>query len=163
MLSVLVFDAEEPFALSVTLSSLVGGVVEGVLREVVVVAPGGEGVSKVADHAGCAMQTLEDLRQSASTLKGDWVLVLRAGDRLPADWPERAALHIEGEGRASKLRAGQFPLSSRPASGWRRWVRRKASAPLVPRSHLVKRLAEGAPLDVVARGIASLRLARRED
>lgn len=162
MLSVLVIDAEEPVGLSVTLSSLVTGVVEGVLREVVVLSPGNESIARVADHAGCTLRTLEELRQTASALKGDWVLVLRAGERLPAGWPEQVTVHIEDQVRAPRPRAGRLFLPARPGPGWRRWLRRKTSVPLVPKSHLVKRLADGAPLDVVERGIASVRLGLRE-
>lgn len=163
MLSVLVFDADEPLDLTLTLASLVTGVVEGVLRDVVVVEPGGREVLDVADHAGCAVRSLDELRRSASTLKGDWVLVMRSGGRLPGSWPERAAHHIESQMRAGAPRAGRFVLATGERSLWRRWFARAPVARLVPKAHLTQRLSAGVGLAKAAEGFPSERLRKRED
>ena len=162
MLSVLVFDADEPMDLTITLSSLVAGVVEGVLREVVVVAPLGEAALKVADHAGCSVLPRAELGRAPVALKGDWLIVMRAGDRLPANWPERAARHVEDQLRARTPRGGRFVLPAREARGWRRWLARRERAYLVPKAHAMTRLSEGAPWDCVAKGTGLDRLADRE-
>lgn len=162
MLSVLVFDADEPMGLTITLSSLVAGVVEGVLREVVVVEPKGEAALKVADHAGCSVLSRAELERSSTALKGDWLIVMRAGDRLPANWPERAVRHGEDQLRAKRPRGGRFVLPAREATGWRRWLARRESAYLVPKAHAMSRLSQGAPWDAVAKGIDLDRLVDRE-
>lgn len=162
MLSVLVFDADEPMDLTITLSSLVAGVVEGVLREVVVVEPQGEAALKVADHAGCSVLSRAELGHTPLALKGDWLILMRAGDRLPANWPERAARHGEDQSRAKGPRGGRFVLPTREARGWRRWLAPRQSAYLVPKAHAMSRLSAGAPWQGVAKGIGLDRLADRE-
>ncbi|ALN74118.1 hypothetical protein [Aureimonas sp. AU20] len=163
MLSVLVFDAEDPLELTLTLSSLVTGVVEGVLRDVVVVDPHGKDVLDVADHAGCSVRSLAELRQSAAMLKGEWVLVLRAGGRLPGNWPERAAHHIENQLREKAPRGGRFVLQVGDRAGWRRWFAARPNARLVPKAHLAKRLAAGVAIGKAAEGLPSERLRKRDD
>ena len=162
MLSVLVFDADEPMDLTITLSSLVAGVVDGVLREVVVVEPQGEAATKVADHAGCPILSRAELAHALGLLKGDWLILMRAGDRLPANWPERAARHGEDQLRAKTPRGGRFLLPAREARGWRRWLARRESAYLLPKAHATARLSEGAIWTATAKGIGLDRLVDRE-
>ena len=162
MLSVLVFDADDPMGLTITLSSLVTGVVEGILREVVVVEPQGEAAVRVADHAGCSVLSLADLAKGPALLKGDWLLLVRSGDRLPANWPERAARHAENQIRAKMPRAGRFVLVAREPRGWRRWLKRRDAAHLLPKAHVAMGLSQGLSGPLLAKGIRSDRLADRE-
>lgn len=163
MLSVLVLDAKEPAGLAVTLSSLVGGVVEGVVRDVVVVDPAGADALKVADHAGCTVRSLSELRLHATGLKGDWVLVIEAGERLPGNWPERAIRHVEDQAGRGAPRAGVIRRSRGFALPWAGLLSRRGGIVLVPKAHLASRLASGGTPAQAARGLRRVRLRPRED
>lgn len=87
-------------ALGRTLHSLVGGAVEGVVREVIVAAASDAGdIAKVADHTGC--RVAESLAAAVQSAKGDWLLLLEPGARLLDGWIESALDHVaSGKGPA---------------------------------------------------------------
>lgn len=155
MLSALIFDADEPVALADTLATLVPGAIEGVLREVVVVDGGHPEVRRVADHAGCRLDDLSVLADIAASFKGDWVLVVRCGDRLGADWVELAARHAAGSERTE---AGRLDTSVRGGRDWTQVWRPRPRALIVPKAHLARRLAAKAPPGDWARGLRVRRL-----
>ncbi|MET0258462.1 MAG: hypothetical protein ABW179_07755 [Methylobacterium sp.] len=156
MLSAIVIRAEEPMPLAATLATLVAGAVEGALREVVVVGEVSAEVRRVADHAGCRVETLEALAGSAAALKGDWVLVVPAGERLGAGWVDLAAGHVA----TAPAEAGRF-VGTSPRAGWRRWFGRAEGPILVPKSHLAAHLRARGSLDGLGRGLRTRALRER--
>ena len=58
MLTVLIHGADDAPAFAQTLSPLVSGAVEGILRDVVVLDVAGDDVRRVADNAGCRLSSL---------------------------------------------------------------------------------------------------------
>lgn len=111
MISVLIqtYNVEE--ALARTLASLVGGSIEGVVREVIVFDLGSVDQTRlVAEHAGCVLVGEGGLGQAIKSARGDWLLVLQSGARLTEGWTEQALLHMgagAGAARLTRSRIGQ--------------------------------------------------------
>ena len=115
MLTVLIDAAEDPNGLALTLSTLVAGAVEGLVREVVVIDRGLDAATrKVADHAGCHIVQGGTLPQIVAAAKGDWLLLLEPGARLSLDWIDSVTSHIgEVELQAKTPRAARFSRARR--------------------------------------------------
>ena len=162
MLSVLTEGGEDGEGLAATLASLVPGAVEGLVREVVVIDRGlSEGARLVADHAGCRVQSGENLRELVGTLRGDWVLCLETGARLSSGWIERVAQHSANVaiGRASPP-AARFRIArgDRPHFLSRAFARRSAmhQGLLLPKTQALSAARPGASsLADLAKGLAT--------
>lgn len=124
MVSVLIETANDEEALARTLASLVGGAVEGVVREVIVVDQGStDQTAYVAEHAGCHFVAEGGLMAGIRQAKGDWLLLLEPGARLADGWVECVVAHMAGAATPAKFsrtrnsRAAFFArLFSRPAA-----------------------------------------------
>jgi glycosyltransferase involved in cell wall biosynthesis len=108
MISVLIPSQNSERVLVPTLSALVPGSAEGLLREVIL-ADGGstDGTAKIADAAGCEFRSLEgsrDARLSATAKKvrGSWLLLLDPASVLEEGWTREVAKFIESAERAGK-------------------------------------------------------------
>jgi glycosyltransferase involved in cell wall biosynthesis len=92
MLSVIVATHESERALVPTLSALVPGAMSGLVTEVVVADAGStDATAEVADIAGCRFISSdaplgERLRTAALSTRTPWLMFLRAGVVLEADW-----------------------------------------------------------------------------
>lgn len=92
MLSVIVATHESERALVPTLSALVPGAMSGLVTEVVVADAGStDATAEVADIAGCRFITSqaplgERLKAAALSTRTPWLMFLRAGIVLDADW-----------------------------------------------------------------------------
>lgn len=94
MLSVLIETHDSEAALARTLASLVGGAVEGVVREVIVCDRGSvDHTSKVAEHAGCHYLPDAAVGAGIGAARSDWLLFLEPGARLLDGWTEAVASH----------------------------------------------------------------------
>lgn len=115
MLSVLIETRDDEEGLARTLASLVGGAVEGVVRDVVVCDTGStDGTLRVAEHAGC--QIAPDLAAGVAQAKGEWLLVLEPGARLAEGWVDEAVAHMAKSAmpaRFSRARGSRAPFLSR--------------------------------------------------
>lgn len=115
MLSVLIETMNDEDALARTLASLVGGAVEGVVREVIVCDRGStDHTELVADHAGCLWLAQSDIGEGVRRARGEWLLVLEPGARLEAGWTECVIGHTAdttGPARFSRARTGPRFLS----------------------------------------------------
>jgi hypothetical protein len=115
MLSVLIETRNDEEGLARTLASLVGGAVQGVVREGIVCDAGStDGTRKVADHAGCHMAA--SLAAGVAQAKGDWLLVLEPGARLAEGWVDEAVAHMAKfamPARFSRARGSREPFLSR--------------------------------------------------
>ncbi len=95
-----------------TLSSLVPGVVEGVIKEVIIVDGGSEDSTlEIADSTGCQIVTADadrglQLWQGCRAAKGDWLLIMHSNSQLGEGWMDSVQAHI----KHFPLRAGYFHL-----------------------------------------------------
>lgn len=99
MLHALIIAEASAEALAQTLSDLVPGAVEGVVRRATVAAPleADEALFEVADDAGASFKRVDGgfgARAAGVSDKGDWLMVLSAGVRLPHGWHAAAADHL---------------------------------------------------------------------
>ncbi len=82
------------------LAALVEGVVEGLVREVVIVDAGsGDGIEEIAEAVGARLVPAErgrgrQLRAGAEAARGDWLLFLHADTVLAPGWAAAARAHI---------------------------------------------------------------------
>ncbi|WP_308240316.1 glycosyltransferase [Mesorhizobium sp. J428] len=111
MLTVLIETHNDEEGLARTLSSLVAGSVEGVVREVLVHDRGStDQTAYVADHAGCGMIAEGELAAGLRRARGDWLMVLEPGARLTEGWTEAVMLHMSSgttPARFSRSRIGR--------------------------------------------------------
>ncbi|RIX98820.1 glycosyl transferase family 2 [Aureimonas flava] len=154
MLTVLIHRADDPAALAQTLTPLVAGAVEGVLRDVAVLDAENEDVRRVADHAGCRLAATGETMAGAAGLRGEWVLLVRAGERLPEDWIERVLRHAGGRGAAG---AGAVRLPEPRAGVLDRLMPRRRGAVLVSRAALAA-ASRGGDIDALLRALRPRRM-----
>lgn len=94
MLTVLIETTNEEEALARTLASLVGGAVDGTIREVIVCDHNStDGTRSVADHSGCTFLSNSDLAKGVALARSEWLLVLQPGARLLEGWTVEARDH----------------------------------------------------------------------
>lgn len=123
MLSVLIETRNHEDALARTLASLVGGAVEGVVREVIVCDAGSsDHTHAVAEHAGC--RYLADARAAAGVrqARGEWLLLLEPGARLLDGWMDAVLAHAAGAtgaARFTRARQSRLPFLARVLAGRR--------------------------------------------
>jgi len=157
MLSVLIETLNDEEGLARTLASLIGGAVEGVVRDVVVCDTGStDQTHRVADHAGChyiAGGISVGIRQA----KGDWLLLLEPGARLSDGWIEEVAAHTARQtmpARFSRARGSRAPFLARVFSG-----NRALAEGLVISKRQATALSKSArSAEAMARGLATKRL-----
>lgn len=156
MLTVLIHHADDPAAFAQTLTPLVSGAVEGILRDVVVLDAQDESVRRVADHAGCRLAAMADVLAAPDRLKGEWILIVRSGDRLPDNWIDRVARHAGGRPGAA---AARLPV---PQAGvFDRLFGRSRGAVLVSRAALAAAApASGGRIDRLLRALRPRRMPR---
>ncbi|RDV02328.1 glycosyl transferase [Undibacter mobilis] len=128
MLSVIVATHESERALVPTLSALVPGAMSGLVSEVVVADAGSkDATAEVADIAGCRFIASgaplgERLRTAALSTRTPWLMFLRAGVVLDADWTAasetfmQTASFNEAAPRAAVFRAAAT-TSAQPGFG----------------------------------------------
>lgn len=109
MLSVLIETRNHEDALARTLSSLVGGAVEGVVREVIVCDDGSsDRTHSVAEHAGCSYLAEAGVAAGIRQARSEWLLLLEPGARLLDGWMDAVLAHAgHGSGAARFTRARQ--------------------------------------------------------
>jgi hypothetical protein len=103
---------DEAKALTRTLNALISATVDGLVREVVVLAESTDEVAaKLADHAGCDLVALQNFSCALKQAKGEWLLVLEGGALPEQGWAEAIGNHIESaKGTAHFTRS---PLAKR--------------------------------------------------
>ena len=120
MLTVLIETKDDEEGLSRTLASLVGGAVEGVVRDVIVCDRGStDQTHRVAEHAGCSYLATGGVAAGIRQAKGDWLLMLEPGARLVDGWSESVLAHtarMTMPARFSRARGSRVPFLSRAFS-----------------------------------------------
>jgi len=120
MISVVIPTPDDDPALIETLSALVAGIAEGVLRDAVIVGPPSPRVDDMAEAAGTARVVVEGtwadmVKAGASAARSDYCFVISAGLVPVSPWPTALSDGIGQLYEASK--AGLLPLSPRPGLG----------------------------------------------
>lgn len=104
MLSVLIETRDDEEGLARTLASLVGGVVEGMVREVIVCDLGStDQTAKVAEHAGCRYLPAGGVSAGIATARSEWLLLLEPGARLVEGWADVVADHVAHSDRPARF------------------------------------------------------------
>jgi len=157
MISVLIETKDDEEGLARTLSTLIGGAVEGVVREVIVCDRGStDQTHKVAEHAGCVF-IAGTASAGARQAKGDWLLLLEPGARLVDGWIESASAHMRKAtiaARFTRSRAHRSPFLSRVFPG----NRALAEGLLIRKSQAVSQSRSGQDAEAIGRGLATKRL-----
>lgn len=161
-------DLDPAEALVRTLASLVTANVEGLLRDVVIAGPEGQGLGLIADEAGCglieAATEPEWLRGAVEAARGPDLLLLRSGHAPEAGFIEEAGDFISRRGHAPEVRTAR--LHAAPEAFLERLFPRLAplagliasrdlclSAPSGPFRSLVRHVGRTATLRSAARRI----------
>lgn len=157
MLSVLIETLNDEEGLARTLASLVGGAVEGVVRDVVVCDTGStDQTHRVAEHAGCHY-VMGSITAGIRQTKGEWLLVLEPGARLAEGWIDEVVAHTAKQtmpARFSRARGSRVPFLSRVFSG-----NRALAEGLVISKRQATALSKNArSAEALARGLATKRL-----
>lgn len=156
MISVLIETNNDEERLARTLASLVGGSVEGVVRQVIVHDLGStDSTRDVADAAGCDWVAAGSVADAARQAKSEWMLLLEPGALMGAGWIEAAVRHCA----RAEMAATFTSRTRRPLFG-RFFVRERALARgLLIRKRRVVALAKSARTsEAIARGLATRRL-----
>ena len=153
MLSVLLETLNDEEGLARTLACLVGGAVEGMVREVVVRDGGSsDGTLAVAEHAGCHVLA-GSIAAAVAATRGDWLLVLEPDARLEGGWTDEVVAHVAGS--AKPARFSRAPGSRAPFLS--RLVARPtalAQGLLIPKRRAMPLAAKAADAEALARGLA---------
>jgi hypothetical protein len=159
MLTVVIETRNDEENLARTLASLVGGSVEGIVREVLVYDRGStDQTALVADHAGCGLIGEGELQAGLKRAKGDWLLLIEPGARLSDGWTEAVLHHMSATtvpARFSRSRIGRPRLLARLFSPRRPFT----DGLLASKRQALALLKGGAELGPIARGLATKRLA----
>lgn len=158
MLSVLIETRNSEDCLARTLVSLVGGVVEGVVREVIVCDLGSsDHTHKVADVAGCAWLPSGGVAAGVRQAKGEWLLLLEPGSTMAGGWMEAALHHCAKATMAARFtpaRRARTPFLGRLLGG----NRGLSDGLLIRKSQAVSLSRSGQNAEGIARGLATKRL-----
>lgn len=121
MISVLIETHDDEEALARTLASLVGAVVEGAVREVIVCDRGStDHTHYVAEHAGCRFIAEGGIAVGVNTAKSDWLLFVEPGARPIEGWTEAVLTHMNKSttpARLTRSRGARLPFLARVFSG----------------------------------------------
>ena len=150
MLSVIIPTEGVEHTAVATLSALVPGAASGVVREVLLVDRGGNGViERVADVAGCRYLPFEGSRaaalaEGARQARSPWLMFLHAGAVLDHGWLEEAMQFMRRVSDGERPRAGVFryarsPYSDRSLRDGLKGVARMIAGPFADQGLLIAR------------------------
>ena len=160
MLTIIMECRDNEAELAQTLSVLVAGAVEGLVRDVIVLDHGSrDGSATVADAAGCRFLDTWDLADVLGSARGDWLLLLEPGARPLSGWVEAIADHVAAHPGPARFRgARKRPFLQRlrqrlPLEEGYLVTKRQAAAAVRPGMGLAG-LAAGAKVRMLAAEIA---------
>ena len=117
MLTVIMESRDNEPELAQTLSALVAGAVEGIVRDVIVLDHGsGDGSPQIADAAGCRFMTEWSVDEIVRSARGDWLLLLEPGARPLFGWVDAISEHVslnKGPARFAGSRKHRRPFMLR--------------------------------------------------
>jgi len=158
MLTVLIETRNDEEGLARTLASLIGGAVEGVVRDVIVCDAGStDQTHRVAEHAGCNYIAEGGVAAGLRAAKGEWLLLLEPGACLAEGWTESVLAHIAKmtmPARFSRARASRAPflarIFSRPTA--------LAEGLVISKQRAAALAKNAASAEAIARGLATKKL-----
>jgi hypothetical protein len=154
MLSALIETRDDEEGLARTLATLVGGSVEGLLRDVIVSDRGsGDGTHEVAEHAGCVWLSKPGLAETIRLARGEWLLFLEPGARLAEGWVDAAAAHMAKAAmpaRFARSRTSRAPFLSRVFAR----PSLLAQGLLIPKARALALAKSASDAEALARGLA---------
>ena len=158
MRSVVIETRNDEEGLARTLASLVGGAVEGTVRDVIVCDRGStDQTHYVAEHAGCVYLGEGRLAAAIRHARADWLLILEPGARLADGWTEPVMNHAAQSflpARFARARGDGFPFLKRIFAR-----RRPLEEGLVITKRQALSLAQkGDGAEALARGLATKKL-----
>ncbi len=120
MITVVIYTHDSALILVPTLSALVAGSAEGLVREVLLADAGStDGTEAIADAAGCGFlqppgDLGERLRAVAATARGTWLLFLDPASVLEEGWTREAGKFLENSDRSGQAaqRAATFRIAT---------------------------------------------------
>src|ERR1700760_4999199 len=150
MLSVIIptEGAEHPAV--ATLAALVPGAATGVVREVLLIDRGDNGViERVADVAGCRFLPFEGSRaaalaEGARQARSPWLMFLHAGAVLDHSWIDETVQFMQRVAESDRPRAGVFryarsPYSDRTLHDGLKLIARAIAGPFADQGLLIAR------------------------
>ncbi len=118
MITAFILANDDAKALTRTLNALISATVDGLVREVILIARGANEVAtKVADHAGCNLVQLEQFPAAIKAAKGEWLIVFEAGALPELGWVEAVGQHVQSNGATARFT--RSPLT--PRKLFERW------------------------------------------
>ncbi len=112
MITAIILASHDANALTRTLNALIGAAVEGLVRDVVVVAShDNEVAARLAEQAGCALVLPGAFATAVRAAKGEWLMLLQSGALPEPGWEEAVSHHIQSGGGAARFR--RSPLAAR--------------------------------------------------
>ncbi len=101
MISVVLVASEDLTGLAAQMAMLVPAAVDGLVKEVVLVAGDEAGVEALAEDSGARLVTARGgvairLAAGAAVARGDWILTLRSAPALREGWREPVEKHLAG-------------------------------------------------------------------
>ncbi|MEM1313299.1 MAG: TIGR04283 family arsenosugar biosynthesis glycosyltransferase [Pseudomonadota bacterium] len=130
------------------IGALVPGVVDGLVRELVISDGGsGDGIEAVAEAAGAVLVAGPagrggQLRRGAEAARGEWLLFLHADTVLSPDWIGAARRHMEAAPDAAgwfRLEFDEGGAAAAWTAGWANWRSRLFGLPYGDQGLLVRR------------------------
>jgi len=133
-----------------TLAALVPGAASGIIREVLLVDRGDNGViERVADVAGCRFLRFEGTRAAALAAgakqsRSPWLMFLRPGAVLDAGWIDETTQFMQGVAASGRPRAGIFRYARSPYADTQlrdrfKFIARTIAGPLSDQGLLIAR------------------------
>jgi hypothetical protein len=120
MISVVLVASEDLPGLAAQMALLVPAAVDGLVKEVILVADGEPGIEALVEDSGARLVTTsgDRLAAGAAAARGGWILTLRAAPALREGWREPIEKHLAGGGGAPAVLAVPGGLLSKLAPRW---------------------------------------------
>lgn len=101
MISVVLIASEDLPGLAAQMAMLVPAAVDGLVKEVILVADGEPGVEALTEDSGARLVKVPGgvaarLAAGAAAARGDWILTLRSAPALREGWREPIEKHLAG-------------------------------------------------------------------
>ncbi len=138
MLSVVIDADDRDEALARTLASLVGGALDGLVKEVLVIdAAQSQATARVAELSGCVYLPRTDVQNAVRRCRGSWILLLEPGACLVERWSEGVRAHIATQDKPARFRPSRWP------SFIRMMTRKPFPALLLPKHRILESAVAG--------------------
>ena len=110
MISVVILPSEDPSSLAAQMAMLVPAAVDGLVKEVILVANGEPGVEALVEDSGARLVQVDGdvsarLAAGAAAARGAWILTRRGAPVLRDGWREPVEKHLAGGGGTAAVLA----------------------------------------------------------